>query len=99
MRLTFLLLLASIHPLTAILSPYYQGQAEIEAILESDDLQECLGTTRSVVSIQKKGKGWLVGNGEYQVLVRVRYDYDGKLGPANFHLKFDCARKVRQNGP
>jgi len=98
MRISLILFLIAIQPLTAILSPFYQGQAEIEAILDSDELQECLGTTRSVSFITKNEEGWIVGNGVYQVLVRVKYDYDGKLGPANFHLSFDCVRKVPQDG-
>jgi len=97
MKQFFIILLLASQPLIGILPPFYQSQSEIEAILEDEDLQECLGTTRQINSIVRNDKGWIVSNDLYEVQVVIKYEYDGKLGPANFNITFDCPHKVHKN--
>lgn len=76
------------------LTPFCRSASEIEAILDSDDLQEALGTTKQITAILRNEKGWLVKNDAYQVQVHVKYDYSGRLGPVNFNLSFDKPQKT-----
>jgi len=100
MRAIICILLLVSQPLTGILAPFYQSQSEIEAILDNQELQECLGTTYPITSLVQNQKGWLVSNELYKVQVYVKYEYDGKLGPANFTVTFDCPKKSRNHhGP
>jgi hypothetical protein len=94
MRSFFLLFtFASIQAFGA-LPPYYQSQAEIDALLSSEELQECLGTSKPITSIVASEDGWTIGNGEWMVHVKTRYVPSQTLGPAKFHVDVDCPRKI-----
>ncbi len=81
-------------PAFGALPPYYQSQAEIDAILSSEELQECLGTSKPITSIVACKDGWTIGNGEWSVQVKTRYEPTQKPGPAKFYVDVDCPRKM-----
>ncbi|NGX57632.1 MAG: hypothetical protein K940chlam3_00525 [Chlamydiae bacterium] len=95
--LVFLTALLASSSVSGALTPFYQSTSEIDAILENDDLQENLGTTRLITAIVKNEKGWLIQNDTYEVQVNVQYEYSGKLGPVNFELSFEEPQKIKKS--
>lgn len=79
------------------LSPTMQSAAEIRRIFESNEVAEIFGGPDFIISIEKIEDGYLLKTEESQMLVKVVYEPSKKIGPQQFHLQFEEAKKIENN--
>lgn len=82
---TFLLFSA---PTFALLPPLYEGIKEVKTILASSELSQKLQSGEILEKIQKNDSGYVITTSQHQLQVDVIYSQTGKIGPAEYELRF-----------
>lgn len=72
----------------AALPPLAQSSREIQAILESPETYKLLGGVERIDQIVRCEKGYLVLTKHKELFIDICYLCTGKIGPAEFELKF-----------
>lgn len=75
-------------PAFALLPPLYEGIKEVKTILASSDLSQKLQSGEILETIQKNDAGYLITTNQHQLQVDVTYKQTGKIGPAEYELRF-----------
>lgn len=88
----FLIILAlsvlMIPSVEALLPPFYESLAEYKALLNNKELEENLGSGQWIEEITRNEKGFMIKTPKYVMHIDVVYKNTGKIGPAEFELKF-----------
>lgn len=92
--LSLFLLLAQ--PAFALLSPLNQSVAELQDIVDSDDLTKKLPTSQKIESITAVDNGYIIHTQEYQMLIEVQYQPQNRPGPVHFQLIFHEPTKYQR---
>ena len=72
----------------AALPPLAQSSREIQKILESKETYKLLGGAEPLDQIVRTENGYLLITAHKELLVDIRYERTGKIGPAQFELFF-----------
>ncbi len=72
----------------AALPPLAQSNREIQAILAAPETYYLLGGAERIDQIIRCEKGYLLLTKSKELLVDICYIHTGKIGPAEFELKF-----------
>ena len=76
------------------LSPTMQSAAEIRRIFESNEVAEIFGGPDFIISCEKIENGYLLKTEDSQMFVKIAYEPARRIGPQQFHLEFDSAKKI-----
>lgn len=91
MKKLFIILALStlmIPSIEALLPPFYESLAEYKSLLNNKELEENLGSGQWIQEISRNDKGFMIKTPKYTMQVDVVYKNTGKIGPAEFELKF-----------
>lgn len=86
-RLLFICVL-TISSLSALVAPFYQSIRELDAILESEELEEHLGPSSPIVAIERNKTGYEIRTPTKILQVDLVYEVNEMPGPQQFHLIF-----------
>ena len=90
-KITLLSIIAisSFQFVSATLPPFYQSVSEYEAIIQSEELHEQLGTEHVIRGIHRTPEGgYIIITQKKTLYVEVVYNPTEVVGSANFELKF-----------
>lgn len=83
------LFVLSAGPVEGLLAPFEQSAVEIKKIVDSDELRNLLGPSQPIQGIERNDQGYIITSSDYTLQVDLNYQYSGRIGPAEFQLKFE----------
>lgn len=78
----------------SVLSPTAQAAVEVQKIFKSNEIVEAFGGPDFISSCEKVEGGYLVKSEDRQMLVKVVYEPQHRIGPLKFHLEFGSLEAV-----